>query len=272
MPSSPVSLSAAGKGEGGNKGTKPVHAVLQLFEPAKDGSLSAPGPPLGTIEFQFNPKDLALAKTANWPRGTSTGSKKSSPPHYTGSQPSKLTLEMFFDASDTQADSVVKSVEKLFACCVPTQDSHDQKKPLPPWVIFKWGSLTGFLAYISSVQAKYTLFTPTGLPIRATCTVTLEELAGETPRQNPTSGGRAPHREHVVLEGESLATIAYREYGDPALWRQVAEVNRIDDPFRVRAGHRVLLPTAAELLRPGAPNGALAARRATGREVTRATR
>ena len=30
---------------------------------------------------------------------------------------------------------------------------------------------------------------PDGLPIRATCQVTLEELAGDAPKQNPTSGG-----------------------------------------------------------------------------------
>jgi hypothetical protein len=81
-----------------------------------------------------------------------------------------------------------------------------------------------------------------------------------------------PHREHVVLEGESLATIAYREYGDPGLWRQVAEANRIDDPFRVRAGHRVLLPTVAELLRTSAPIGGQAASPGVRREVTRAAR
>jgi hypothetical protein len=271
MTPSPVVFSASGA-DGEDKGSKPVHAALELFEPAKDGSLSKPGPSLGKIDFQFNPKDLTLAKSATWSRGTSTRSKKSSPPQYTGPQPSKLTLEMFFDASDTQSDSVVKSVEKLFACCVPTQASHDQKKDSPPWVIFKWGGLTGFLAYISSVQAKYTLFTPTGLPIRATCTVTLDELAGEAPKQNPTSGGRVPHREHVVLEGESLATIAYREYGDPGLWRRVAEANRIDDPFRVRAGHRVLLPTVTELLRTSAPIGGGATSPVVPREVTRAAR
>lgn len=272
MAPTPVVFSAAGTGGDAPSGGKPVHAALELFEPGNNGSLTKPGPRLGTIKFQFNPKDLTLAKTASWKREVSTGSQKSSPPRFTGSQPSKLTLEMFFDASDTHSDSVVKAVELLFSSCVPTKASHDQKKPVPPWVIFTWGGLTGFLAYISSVQAKYTLFTPTGTPIRAICTVTLEELAGEAPRQNPTSGGRVPHREHVVLEGESLATIAYKEYGDPALWRRVAEANRIDDPFRVRAGHRVLLPTATELLRTSTPIGVRDAHGATGWEVTSAAR
>ena len=67
---------------------------------------------------------------------------------------------MFLDASDTQDDSVVKTVEQLFACCVPTDESHRQKIGCPPWVVFHWGSVSSFTAYIKSVSVKYTLFTP----------------------------------------------------------------------------------------------------------------
>lgn len=245
---------AAAAGPGGRP--KLEHAYLQLHEPSRDGSMAKPGAPLGRIDFQFNPKELVLAKSASWARQTGKGNKKSGPPQYNGPQPSKLSLEMFFDASDKQDGSVVKRVEQLFACCVPTTASHQQNKGSPPWVLFRWGGLTGFLAYISSVQAKYTLFTPSGLPVRALCTVTLEELAGEAPKQNPTSGGLVPRRVHVVIEGDTLPGIAYGEYGDPALWRAVALVNALDDPLRVRPGTRLLLPAADELRNRPPPTAA----------------
>jgi hypothetical protein len=180
-----------------------THAWLDVREPSGDGSLAQAGPSIGQIPFQFNPKELTLAKAAQWARPTTKGNKRSSPPQYQGPQPSKLTLEMFFDASDKHDNSVVKRVELLFACCVPTTKSHDKKKDSPPWVLFRWGGLTGFLAYISSVSAKYTLFTAAGLPIRATCTVTLEELAGDPPKQAraasraPARGGRHPRWHRV---------------------------------------------------------------------------
>ena len=50
-----------------------------------------------------------------------------------------------------------------------------------------------------------------------------------------------------MREGDSLAVIAYREYGNPALWRPLADVNGIDDPMRVRPGRTIFLPTADEL-------------------------
>jgi nucleoid-associated protein YgaU len=131
------------------------------------------------------------------------------------------------------------------------------KKASPPWVVFRWGGLTGSLAYVSQVQAKYTLFTASGVPIRATCQVTLEELSGQAPKQNPTSGGLVPHRVHEVVVGDTLAAVAYAEYGVPALWRAIAEVNGIDDPMRLPPGLRLLLPPLEELTTAtrGAPPG-----------------
>ncbi|MBZ2197048.1 CIS tube protein [Occultella gossypii] len=263
MPPAPVAFEAAGAGGAGSP-ARLEHAYLQLHEPSMDGSLSKPGPKLDRIDFQFNPKELSLSKRAVWKESPATGNKKAGPPQYTGPQPTSLTLEMFFDASDTLDSSVVKKVERLFSCCVPTSASFGQKKASPPWVLFRWGALTGFLAYIESVTATYTLFTSAGLPVRATCTVTLNEIAGEQPGQNPTSGGLVPRREHVLRAGDTLAGIAYAEYGDPSLWRAVAELNGVDDPVRLRPGRRLLLPAVDELPRVAVPRGDRA------REVARA--
>lgn len=249
MSGSPVSFDAAQSGGSSSADGRPnlQHAYLLVHEPSKDGSLAAPGAQLFQLDFQFNPKELQLAKQASWKREQAKGNKKASPPQFTGSQPSKLTLELFFDASAKQDSSVVKNVEKLFSLTVPTESSLTAKKASPPWVIFRWGGLTGFLAYVSQVQAKYTLFTASGLPIRATCQVTLEELSGDAPKQNPTSGGLVPHRVHRTVAGDSLPAIAYQEYGVPALWRAIADLNHIDDPLRLRPGSRLLLPPLEEL-------------------------
>jgi nucleoid-associated protein YgaU len=223
------------------------HAYLELREPPAGGSTATPGTSLGKIKFQFNPKELTLAKTAKWKRDRQRNAKKSGPPEFTGADPSKLTLEMFFDATDTMDDSVVKSVEQLFTCCVPTEKSRHGKKGSPPWVIFQWGGLTSFPACVSSVTAKYTLFTPGGTPVRALCTVTLEEISGEPPRQNPTSGALAARDLYVVVAGDTLASVAYRAYGDPALWRAIADANEVTDPMRLRPGTRLLIPALTDL-------------------------
>jgi nucleoid-associated protein YgaU len=234
----------AGSGSAGQPTLK--HAYLDVRDPPVDQRSMQAGGSRGHIDFQFNPKELTVSKAAKWSRDAQKNSKKSAVPQYGGPEPSKLTLEMFLDASAKQDDSVVATVEKLFACCVPTDETHQKKKGTPPWVVFHWGGLTSFTGYIKSVSVKYTLFTAAGLPIRATATVNLEEIAGEQAGQNPTSGALAARSVHRVVAGDTLPSIAWREYGDPTLWRVIAEANDIDDPMRVRAGTELVLPAGEE--------------------------
>jgi nucleoid-associated protein YgaU len=41
--------------------------------------------------------------------------------------------------------------------------------------------------------------------------------------------------------------MAWREYGDPTLWRVIATANEIDDPMRLEIGRELLLPAAGEV-------------------------
>jgi nucleoid-associated protein YgaU len=190
---------------------------------------------------------VTIQKAAKWERKTAKGAKKAGPPEFTGAEPCKLTLEMFFDASGKQDGSVVKAVEELFACTVPTEESAGQKKPSPPLVVLHWGAIASFPAFVTSVSAKYTVFASNGTPIRATCSVGMEEMPGAERPQNPTSGALSARRSHQLVEGDSLASLAYREYGDPALWRLLAEVNDIDDPARLRPGTTLVVPALADV-------------------------
>ena len=253
----PIALKSAAGGalaEPGAKGGKPVKgrpkldkASLTLYDPAPASGGSKAGNKRGAIAFQFNPKEVTIAKTAKWERKTTKGSKKAGPPEFSGAEPCKLTLEMFFDATSTQDGSVVQAVEQLFSCCVPTEESAGQKKPSPPIVVLHWGQISSFPAFVTSVSAKYTLFNGQGLPIRALVSVAMEEMPGEPFRQNPTSGSQDVRRVHRTIAGDTLASVAYAEYGDPTQWRALAAYNGIDDPMRVRTGTTLLLPAPEEL-------------------------
>ncbi|GAA0916591.1 LysM peptidoglycan-binding domain-containing protein [Nonomuraea longicatena] len=248
--STPIAFAAAAPSGTPAQGPPPSleRAYLELMHPPS-GGLGRPGAGFDTVGFQFNPNELEFTKAARWRRSPQRNTRLSGVPQFQGPDPCRLTLEMFFDAADTMDDSVVTSVEKLFTCVVPTDKSLANSQSCPPWVVLRWGLLNGFTAFVSDVTARFTLFTPGGLPIRAVCTVTLEEIAGVPQKQNPTSGGLGAFDVHVVVAGESLAAVAYRTYGDPALWRALARTNGIDDPMRLRPGARLVLPTVEELTR-----------------------
>lgn len=207
---------------------------------------SGGGGGLGQLTFRFNPKEYSVQKRANWQRAPLPGVAQATIPQFTGAEPRELSLEIFLDESESPSKSVVKDVELLFSCCTPTPQSLLMRQPSPPFVIFGWGSTMSFVAFVKSVSARYTLFRQDGTPIRAVCNVSLEEIPTPIPRQNPTSGTLVRHRTHVVTAGETLASIAYREYRDPNLWRAIADANDLDDPMRLPSGTRLLLPPPAE--------------------------
>jgi hypothetical protein len=56
------------------------------------------------------------------------------------------------------------------------------------------------------------------------------------PRAEPDIPREQRPRTHVVEQRETLDLIAWREYGDAAEWRFIAEVNNIDSPLAIRPG------------------------------------
>jgi nucleoid-associated protein YgaU len=161
-----------------------------------------------------------------------------------------MTVEIFLDRSeDPDSNDVLKNVEALFSCCETTAASIAAKQPSTPWVVFQWGGFATarFTAYVSSVEARYTLFGTTGRPIRASCQVHLHEIPSKTAGQNPTSGALTAQRVHRVVSGDSLQFLAWREYGDATAWRTIAEANGIDNPAQLRPGTELMLPAAEEV-------------------------
>jgi nucleoid-associated protein YgaU len=239
--------------DAGAAGGKPVKgrpkmdkAQLSLYDasPSPSGG-SDPGNKRGEVVFQFNPKEVTITKSAKWEHKPSKQAQKAPPVQFMGAEPSKMTLEAFFDATAAQDGSVVKAVETLLSCCVPTEEKSDS---IPPIVVLHWGPIASFPAVVTSVSAKFTLFSSNGTPIRAVCSVSLEEMPGDPFRkQNPTSGSHEVRRVHRMIAGDSLASVAFAEYGDPQAWRPLAAFNGIDDPLRVPTGTVLLLPSPEEL-------------------------
>ena len=157
------------------------------------------------VEFAFNPKEYTIAKRVKFKRTEQKG----------------------------------KDVPKLVMVDSGTEGAA--KKPRPQFVKFGWGNETLFKSLVSSVDVTYTMFHPDGRPARAKVKVSLEEVPDQPSGQNPTSGGERGLRSHMVLPGETLDLIAYRELGDAARWHHIAETNGLDDPWSLRPGQRLAI-------------------------------
>jgi hypothetical protein len=231
-----------GTGSGG-KLEKAYLAVVGELGPGAGGKTDIIPKSGERREFLFNPKEYSITKSTRAPRATSSSAQGSSQPQFTGPEPQTMSIEMFLDATEDPGTDLVKDYVKfLMESCSATKPSIDSRQPSLPIVVFGWGSTTSFQAYIKQVSVKYTMFRQDGTPVRATCTVQLEEVPDPEKRQNPTSGGEAAYRSHTLVAGDSLASVAWTEYRDPTLWRAVAERNGVDDPMRTMSGQQLLMP------------------------------
>lgn len=199
-----------------------------------------------TLSFGYNPTTVSLSKDARW-EATSSPTSEAPQTQFIGSGPRRLSMQLFFDTRAGGPGSVWRAVETLFSWLSPTPQSVRKQSPQPPLLLLTWGSQHYLDACLREVRAQYTMFDPAGAPTRATVDVSLEEVATPAARQNPTSGGIAGRRSRSLVAGDTLASIAWQEYGDPQRWRALARVNGIDDPSRLRPGAEVLVPPLESL-------------------------
>ncbi|MGH9129659.1 MAG: peptidase M23 [Acidimicrobiales bacterium] len=199
-----------------------------------------------TLKFQFNPKEYTVTKSATWSRTDAQAAKEAGPVQWQGAGPKSMRIEIYLDESASGSASVLKDTDLLFTCCTPTKESLSSEKPSGPFVLFGWGNQMSFTAVVKSVSIAFLMFRPNGDPYRAKATLEMEQVDVPASAQNPTSGALASRRTHVMVDGETLAHVAHSEYRDAGVWRILAEANGIDDPFRVAAGTRVLVPAPGE--------------------------
>jgi nucleoid-associated protein YgaU len=189
------------------------------------------------IPVMFNPKEYTISKTNYWQSARTTGANLPNTTFANG-QPASMTVQLFFDTYEDKMDvrHYTKKIAKLME--VNIAQEGEGRKLRPPKVKFHWGLSWTFKAVITQMTQQFTLFLPTGTPVRATVDVTFQQIEDEHtfPGQNPTSGGLGGRRTHVVAAGETLDLISFQELGDARLWRQIAEVNGITDTLHLAPG------------------------------------
>ncbi len=112
----------------------------------------------------------------------------------------------------------------------------------PPWVRLLWGTLI-FFGRLKSMSTTYTLFKPSGEPLRAKLKmgfVGAMSAQEEALRANQSSPDLSHHV--TVVEGDTLPLLCYRIYRDPSYYLEVAAFNQLTDFRRLKPGMKLLFP------------------------------
>ena len=179
----------------------------------------------------------------------------------------RLTLRLLFDVT-------------LAGSSIHTSDVRDLTGPIwqlaeyvqarsfqteLPRARFIWGRAWDIPVVVESVAERFERFTAEGYPQRSWMTLRLLRLSDELPPEEPPTAiepAEIPESAELPPEdltwgaheligsdtgGESLWSLAYQNYGDPALWRLLARANEIDDPSSLQAGTLLRIPPLSVL-------------------------
>lgn len=198
------------------------------------------GPP---IKVMFRPKELNISKQNNW---QASNSPKTNAPkfEFKGGGAETLKLQLFFDTYIEKEDVREKYTNAIYRLMRIDEESRDKKtkKGRPPTVRFQWGKTVGFNAVITNISQRFSLFLPDGTPVRAVLDVSFQEVEEDYKKQNPTSGGVGGERHWLVKVGDTLALIAFNEYGDSNQWRLIADANGLTQVRNLLPGKMLMIP------------------------------
>jgi hypothetical protein len=225
--------------------------------PVKGSLMVQTGPSeFESYDIQYNPTELAFDKQAQFAEISIPGLDAPLQQFVRGNA-EKLTLELFCDTTGhgigLDARSVTTETDKLYQLVKIVPALH-----APPVVTFfwndkfpgnelgeAWGSQrrTSFTGVAESVRQRFTMFSPEGVPLRATVTVVLREFRPiEQQIVELKLGSPDRTHSHQLGAGETLSAVAARYYERASEWRHIADANGIEDPRRLTFGQTLTIP------------------------------
>jgi hypothetical protein len=147
-------------------------AVIEIIDQDNDAVDEARGL-LKRFHVQFNPTEYTLSKGAQIAEIAIPGIDSPILQFIRG-QNERLTLDLFFDTTDQGMDDQVVDVRTMTRSVYQLVKIQSATHA-PPRIRFVWGQGLSFQAIVETVQQKFSLFSPQGVPLRATLSVTFRE-------------------------------------------------------------------------------------------------
>lgn len=211
-----------------------------------------------SFPVMYNPEELRFEQGNNFAEVGIPG-LNAPPLQYVRGKARVLTMELFFDTYETRED-----VRDHTAPIVALLDRQPPAMA-PPVLLFSLGQVQ-FRCVLVDAGQRFTMFLRDGTPVRSTMSVRLQEYVEVTLQiqqglffgsptvsaaVNAVAGAAVQavgsvtgaSTVYLVRQGDTLSGIAAAYLGDAGRWREIATANKIDNPFGLRPGTSLVIPS-----------------------------
>jgi hypothetical protein len=198
-----------------------------------------------SFELMLNPSKYNLDKSVCFTRSTTVG-QVGSDNKFRAIEPESLSFDFVIDGTGVVnlpipgvgSDDVTKQLEDLSKVVY----RYNGKNHEPNVVQVLWGKLI-FVGRLTSMNSEYTLFKPSGDPLRAKVSLAFKSYMSpkeEALRKNNSS----PDLSHRVIfqKGDTLPLLCFRIYKDCAYYSEVARYNNIINFRDIEPGTEIAFP------------------------------
>jgi hypothetical protein len=160
-----------------------------------------------------------------------------------------LSVDFVFDGTGVMPGAPAGSVSNQVKAFLEATMEMNGSSHEPNYLRVQWGDgpLQNFDCRMTSADITYSLFAPSGAPLRATIKTTLKENF-DVPTQAHVENKQSPDLTHsrVVQAGDTLPLLCKRIYGSSHHYMRVARANDLDDFRNLAQGSVLRFPPLAK--------------------------
>jgi hypothetical protein len=198
-----------------------------------------------SFTVMLNPSDVSHDKTITYDETVFIGGLAAEK-KFSAYQPETFSFSVMLDGTGVvppaSPTTATKDVTTQIAdlCSVIYDYVGDKHEPSRVRVL--WGTVI-FFGRLQTLKTKYTLFKPSGDPLRATVGLAFVGTTSST-EAALMANRSSPDLSHIVevRQGDTLPLLCQRIYGDPGYYLDVARFNRLVDFRNLKPGGKLPFP------------------------------
>ncbi len=211
--------------------------TLTRYDVGTDGTVTIDRS--STFTLMLNPAEFTHESSISYNTKKTLG-QIGSDTKFSAVNPDKIRFSVVFDGTGAVAPATpqgtVPDVKDQISDLRAVVYDYVGEEHEPSHVRLLWGALI-FFGRLESMSVQYTLFKPSGDPLRARVEMGFVGSMSKSEEQL-TANRSSPDLSHRVLvkEGDTLPLLCNAIYGDPSYYPEVARKNGLVEFRRLRAG------------------------------------